>query len=334
MNQLSLKRENLDNLLDTLKGEYKIFAPVLDDSDVILSELKSETKFVFDYSNFTISPKGLFFPQSEGIVSFLESGAFEPSVEDKKRLLFGCRPCDASALLHLDRVFLEGIFQDPGYKQKRQNTLIISLSCESPLETCFCLSLDGGPYSRKGSDILIFEMDDSLLFEVCSEKGEEFARNFAYLFSAPEKKEKEVAAEISARIAKLAKNQEKISLTEEKKEILKSLPWDLLTRRCLSCGVCTYLCPTCHCFAFFDEGTYSAGKRIRDWDSCMFSEFAREASGHNPRMRKGERMRQRVMHKFVYTDVNFGETFCVGCGRCVRSCPANMDIREILKRGL
>lgn len=104
--------------------------------------------------------------------------------------------------------------------------------------------------------------------------------------------------------------------------------WGTIAERCLGCGVCTYLCPTCHCFDISDKIKGERGRRMRSWDSCQYALFTMHASGHNPRPSKRERMRQRIMHKFLYAQDNFKETFCVGCGRCVRSCPVNLDIRE------
>jgi sulfhydrogenase subunit beta (sulfur reductase) len=110
--------------------------------------------------------------------------------------------------------------------------------------------------------------------------------------------------------------------------------WEEIAQKCLNCAICSYLCPTCHCFDIQDEGNERTGRRIRIWDSCMFPLFTREASGHNPRANGADRVRQRVMHKFNYFVENLGEYGCVGCGRCVRECPVNVDIREVLTGAL
>jgi ferredoxin len=107
--------------------------------------------------------------------------------------------------------------------------------------------------------------------------------------------------------------------------------WDTLHKKCLACGTCTFMCPTCHCFDIQDEVKAEDGKRMRNWDSCMFPLFTKETSGHNPRPSQKERWRQRVMHKFRYFVDNFNAIACVGCGRCVMYCPVNMDIRKIVE---
>ncbi|KKL62819.1 hypothetical protein LCGC14_2181390 [marine sediment metagenome] len=122
-----------------------------------------------------------------------------------------------------------------------------------------------------------------------------------------------------------------MNIEEKLDKIFDSSLWDRVHQRCLGCGIRTYLCSTCHCFALLDEKNNSGVQRVRSWDSCMFPEFTVEASGHNPRISNRERMRQRVMHKFNYFVKRFGQTACVGCGRCIQNCPVNIDIREIIE---
>jgi ferredoxin len=106
--------------------------------------------------------------------------------------------------------------------------------------------------------------------------------------------------------------------------------WEGVSQNCLSCGICYYLCPTCHCYDIVDEAGLTRGERLRIWDSCSFSGFTRMAS-HQPRVGRHARYRQRIMHKFKYTVDNVGETACVGDGRCIRFCPVGVDICEILE---
>ena len=107
--------------------------------------------------------------------------------------------------------------------------------------------------------------------------------------------------------------------------------WDDLAMKCIGCAACTFVCPTCHCFDITDEGKRELGRRVRTWDGCMFPKFTLHASGHNPRTSAGQRVRQRVLHKFSYFRDNQGVISCTGCGRCIEVCPTGMDIRDILK---
>ena len=102
------------------------------------------------------------------------------------------------------------------------------------------------------------------------------------------------------------------------------------SEKCLACGACTYLCPTCHCFNITDEQGTTRGERVRSWDSCMFTHFTLEASGHNPRSLKSQRLKNRVGHKFIWYPEAHGEPACTGCGRCIRHCPVSVDISRIV----
>ncbi len=106
--------------------------------------------------------------------------------------------------------------------------------------------------------------------------------------------------------------------------------WQQLTEKCISCGICTYLCPTCHCFDIQDEVRGRKGRRIRVWDSCSNPEYTLHGSGYNPRPGRKNRMRNRILHKYQYYPDNFGVIACVGCGRCASNCPVGLSIVEEL----
>jgi ferredoxin len=151
-------------------------------------------------------------------------------------------------------------------------------------------------------------------------------------FEDAQEKDRERLAKVKKQAEEKIKSKVVIEGLEEKLDKIFDSPfWDRVHQRCLGCAICTYLCSTCHCFALLDERVNSREQRVRSWDSCMFPDFTLEASGHNPRISNRERMRQRVMHKFNYFVKNFGETACVGCGRCIQNCPVNIDIREIIE---
>ena len=210
--------------------------------------------------------------------------------------------------------------------------MVISLACETADPACFCSLVGGGPASAAGADIIAFNLRNSLLFEAATAKGEAFLAKNRKLLREPTSAEAKARKDQEARALK---QMPAVSMADTAGTLAKksNTPlWEAIAETCLSCGACTYLCPTCHCFDFCDERHGPGGSKVRVHDACMFSSFTREASGHNTRGQRGERMRQRVMHKFSYAPENFGEIFCVGCGRCVVNCPSNIDIRETVSR--
>ncbi len=329
MAQGVIKKSDLKELIAAVGADGSFLGPVPTSDGVALAELGPGDEVALDYANFTLPIKRQMFPYCE-VISTGGDGEAGAPLPDRKAVIFGVRPCDAQSLDFLDKVFCDEEFVDPYYRSRRDNYLIISLACSEPAETCFCTSVSGGPAGAKGADILAFDVGDSLLLESVTNRGEAFMKTHAGLFSKP------TAKQIDGRKSQAASAEKKVppvavdGVTDKLPGNYDSPIWQEITQRCLGCGVCTYLCPTCHCFGLYDQKVDSADGRVRAQDSCMFASFTLEASGHNPRASRPERMRQRIMHKFRYTVEKFGDVFCVGCGRCVTGCPVNVDIRETL----
>jgi ferredoxin len=327
---VSLDKKNLSKLVAAMRKQGMVRGPVASGNEVVLAEITGTAALDLDFTNFKLPVKREFFPQCEVISQYDKNGQVGEPVGDDPVMLFGVRPCDTQSLSFLDKVFIDEKYKDPYYAKRRDNTLVISLACAAPAATCFCMSTGGGPASRLGTDILTFNLAKSLLFEPVSKKGEAFVQKNKSLFRKPtaaEMKEQEKKESIAGKkMAAVEVSRSPESLAKKNDPAF----WEGLAETCLSCGACTFLCPTCHCFDFYEEKKEAGSSRLRVHDACMFASFVREASGHNPRARKGERMRQRVMHKFSYAPENFKAAFCVGCGRCVANCPSNIDIRETI----
>lgn len=326
-----LPKEDLVKFLDSCREEYKVYGPAHDNGDVILRELAPDESPELQYSNFTLTPKSFFFPRCEVLCSYKGDELRDVPIPDEKILVFGMRPCDARGMVLLDKVFGEfGKGRDPYYAQRRENSVVIGLACSDPAESCFCTSVGGDPAGAEGSDILAACVKDGLLLESRTDKGQALMMRAGDLLSSPpadvEAEMERTAGEARKRIPVLALE----GLKEKLDADFDSELWDRIAAVCLGCGLCTYQCPTCHCFDITDEGKSGEGQRIRTWDSCQYALFTMHASGHNPRPQKTQRMRQRILHKFLYTVDNIGDQFCVGCGRCVKHCPVNLDIREAL----
>jgi len=329
-----ISKQEISKFLNHLKKDARVFAPVMTDGEAAFKEFDDSDTIEFSYSNLKLSPKGIFFPQTEELLSFDYDDVADVPVYEDRIVVFGSRPCDARSLTYLDKIFSEENkgYNDPYYMNRRKNAVMISLVCSSPCRTCFCSSLDGGPADEQGSDILAFDLGEQIYLKSVTATGESTLESAKDLVNpAPENSKAEAEKQASQALESM--EDLGIDSAELKKKLDASFndpDWDKLTRNCIGCGACTYLCPTCYCFDIADEQRMYKGKRIRTWDSCQYASFTKHASGHNPRTNKKERLRQRFMHKFSYTVENQGDVFCVGCGRCISQCPVNIDIREVI----
>jgi sulfhydrogenase subunit beta (sulfur reductase) len=335
MKELEIAKTGVVGLLNTLIKEYKVFAPVEQNGFITFQEIHSGSEAFLDYINSKKPPKEIFFPQSERLFSYDLSkkegwGVEEPASEEKQRIIFGIRPCDARSLVILDNVFVGQIYKDPYYTDKRKNTTIIAVGCNQPGSTCFCTSLGGGPFSQDGSDLILIDIGQKYIIKVVTEKGEKLAKKHNEFKEADDHSLSLMRDTIETAEALIKPKIEVQKVTKKLDSMFDDPFWDLVSEKCLGCAVCTYLCPTCHCFDITDEVISQTGERVRTWDSCAFPSFTLEASGVNPRPSNKERYRQRIMHKFDYFVANHGMAACVGCGRCIKECPVNLDIRVVL----
>jgi len=335
MKELEIDKTEVVNLLNTLIKEYKVFAPVEQNGFITFQEIHSGSEASLDYINSKKPPKEIFFPQSENLFSYdLSKGkgwsVEEPASEKKQSIIFGIRPCDARSLVLLDNVFDGQLYKDPYYTDKRKNTTIIALGCNHPGSTCFCTSLGGGPFFQDGSDLLLIDIGQKYILQVVTEKGEKLARKHSEFKEAEDHSLSSMRDTREKADALIKSKIEVQKITGKLYSMFDDPFWDLVSEKCLGCAVCTYLCPTCHCFDITDEVISQTGERVRTWDSCAFPSFTLEASGVNPRPSNKERYRQRIMHKFDYFVANHGMAACVGCGRCIKECPVNLDIRVVL----
>ena len=335
MKGIIVEKSRLPEFIDDLIGRYKVYAPVNKNGLTCFGEIRSSSDLSPIFPCKT-SSKEVLFPKCEILFRYQQDRGDvkleEEAVEDETTVLFGLPPCEARGVALIEKAFTSGDFQDVNYLRRRENTLIIGKSCEDPLSTCFCTSVGGSPFGREGSDLVLQDLGGKYLLEAVSKKGEMFVDAFQGYDEATR-----AHVEEARRIAKIADsslklNVELLGIDERLEGMFDNPLWDAVYKKCIGCGVCTYLCPTCYCFDIVDEPKGSGGVRVRIWDSCQFPSFTLQGSGENPRQTGKERMRQRIMHKFNYYPKNFGTIACVGCGRCVRECPVNLDIREILKR--
>ena len=332
MTEKRIPHTDLGRFLDRLRERGAVYAPARDEAgDVALTEAPSSEPVVLEYRNFRLSPKAFLLPQNQTLLRFKNGKAEQPDLPDQETFLFGVRPCDARALLALDEVFLGGDQHDPYYERLRAKTVVIVLACTRPMASCFCTSVGGGPGDGAGADVLATGLEADLLLRAQTPRGEELLSSVADLLAdatpdAIEEAEERIrAAEDQIAPVKLD------GVPQRLRDAYDSPLWGTAGQKCLGCGTCSFLCPTCHCFDVTDEVRGDTVRRVRTWDCCAYPLFTLHASGHNPRPTPKERWRQRIMHKFRYAVEAFDRVFCVGCGRCIRNCPVSMDVRAVLR---
>jgi len=252
-----------------------------------------------------------------------------PGVESRPTLMIGLRLCDVRAISVLDSVYLEGRFRDPYYAARRERLALIATVCDDPRWSCFCTTVGDLEEWAKGADALLTDLGDKVYVSPQTETGEKLAQGA--FFKDPTEEEMRKKSEVWTNLLALPKR------PFAGKDMSETLDWDdpiweEMARKCLGCGVCSYMCPSCSCFDIQDIVTGSTVERYRCRDTCQFSDFTQMGAGHNPRPEKKMRVRQRVMHKFKYQTEQFQLVGCTGCGRCVESCPVNIDLRDVLSR--
>ncbi|MGO9380110.1 MAG: 4Fe-4S dicluster domain-containing protein [Dissulfurispiraceae bacterium] len=326
--------------IEELKKKCEVWAPVKAGEQVKFAPISNASDINLEgFRNTTMSPKDIFFPQSEIMLSFKREGEEaniyrdEQSVPSKK-VIFGIRPCDARAFSLLDMIFKNDQFTDNYWSSKRDAATIVGLGCKEPCSTCFCTSVNSHPFDETGLDVMVSDLGEHYLFKSLTKKGRELLAGSHAL-----REPSEANMEAYNTIRKNAENAMTVQFGTDKvngKTVLALFNeeyWQKISEPCLNCSTCSYVCPTCHCFDIQDEVFRGGGQRMRNWESCMTWIFTVHATGHNPRPTKKERVRQRFMHKFKYIPMKRnGEIGCVGCGRCVTMCPVNIDIREVVKQ--
>ena len=328
-----IEKSRLTELLDKLAQDYHLIAPVRD-NDVSFRKVESGSEVTLDYINSVLSPKSAFFPQTETLFQFSRDDSqkvkIEPSAEaDREQVIFGIRPCDARSLRLMDMVF-NGQYKDSYYLNKREKTTLIGLACFNPDDTCFCPTFGIDPASGEDVDILFSDIGDRYLVEASTEKGAALLNRFAKFFAELRGDEEQLREARKAGLAGM-KKLDVSAIADKIAPLYEGDYWESIGMKCLGCGICTYLCPTCHCFDIADINLDEGGERFRCWDSCMFPEFTLMASGENPRPNRKTRVQQRFFHKLKYFHDRNGELACVGCGRCIRYCPVNIDISQIIE---
>lgn len=314
----SIKLVDLDGFIEGLIKSSATYGPKKKDEfpEPVTSygELSSSADLYLD-KPVEFTAKGIFFPQGEVIVEYKDGKAIEPLLlkeEARRKILFGLRFCDLSAIHKQDLAFTSG-FGDPYYSKRRENTILIGYhqpDCGD--KWCYCQSID----LNYSFDLIFYKKEKNYFVETGSDAGEDLIDEFKEFFTPT-----------SYLITDEDRKIENKLVLEDKdlKPLYDDGSWKSLVDRCLSCGLCNSLCPTCFCFEFKDVEEEGDSKRIRNHSECHFDCFTRVAGDHVFRQEKEAKFKHRIFHQLDYFKDKFDETLCTGCGRCIRYCPTKID---------
>ncbi len=346
----------LDVLVSTLDAEgYQVIGPQLRDGAIVYEPLasadelpvgwddrqeggtyrllQSDREALFDYVVGPHTWKRYLYPPSQRLWQAQRRGkgfvVKEENGPPPRYAFIGVRSCEIHAMEVQDRVFDNGTFSDPTYLARREQAFVVAVNCARPAATCFCASMDTGPRPRQGFDLALTELIDDgrheFLVETGNEKGTEV---LARLPQHPADVADETAAETLTAEATRAMHRAMVPAVDELlKNNLEHPRWDDVAERCLNCGNCTSVCPTCFCTTVEDVTDLSGQntERWRRWDSCFTLDFS-YIHGGSIRREGRSRYRQWMTHKLSSWHDQFGSSGCVGCGRCITWCPVGIDI--------
>jgi len=339
MKIIKIDKKSWTGGLEKAAKAYRLYGPVKEKEFHSFKPLQDGTAPDMSCLNTRLSPKSLVQPQSERMFSYsLDERRDDHHVlkelppDPAPRAVVGVRPCDAKALVLVRQNFDTPEYRDPYWLRAYESITWIGQGCVSPCSSCFCTTAGCGPYHAEGLDVLLADAGDHYLAEVLTEKGARFMEAAGWKTAVDSKEaERQIAAMQEAAEAKISSFVQTDNLKSiPNNDLYNAAFWEDVSFSCINCGTCTYSCPTCWCFDIQDETHGMQGFRMRNWDSCMYPLFTMHGSGHNPRGTKLHRVRQRFMHKLKYfVDKYDSGIQCVGCGRCVRLCPVNIDIRRV-----
>jgi len=328
-----IKKDDLNKWLEHLKKKARLYAPKKKENHFIFRPIKDINEISLSYIPTILPPKKYYYPQKEKLFRFKIKpfGTSKAIKAFEEYILFAVHTCDIAGIQCMDVVFRDGP-EDPNYLNRKDKMTIIGLEC---LEYCDkyanCASM-GNHVPRGGYDLMMVDLGDKFILHINSEKGERLIEGLTYIKEANDKD--------LLNLERVRENKKKSFKEEFNTALTKvygvfdkqfnSKVWQDVGKRCVACGNCTTVCPTCYCFDTLDEMELSLndGMRYRIWNSCQMDDFAKVAGGEDFRKGRDGRQRHRYYRKFKYPVDKFNRYFCTGCGRCTRSCMAGISLVE------
>lgn len=320
-----LSRAEADRMFSEWVKQYEVVAPKLmegegcfSDTDIIrYGKVTSLDEIVWDKKS-DYSFKEALLPINETLFYFTEDQTTVPKGVEKDILIF-LRSCDLHAVKRLDEIYLRNGFEDFYYARTREKAKFILMGCETTCDSGFCVSM--GTNQTNQYDAYLKLSGDTVYVDIKCKELEMFVN------------EKEITEVIPDFVTE---NKEKVVLPRKlsNQSFTKEI-WQEYGERCIGCGRCNFVCPTCTCFTMQDifyKDNPKVGERRRVWASCQVDGYTEMAGGHGFRQKQSDRMRFKVMHKIYDFEKRFGYPMCVGCGRCDDVCPEYISYSNCVNR--
>jgi len=326
-----LSKAEFKRLIKGLVTDYALYGTVLKDNVPAYAAIDNSKELKLRQRPTHLSPKGFIFPPEERLLTFdIEKETTRAITEAPKQAIIGLAPCDLHAISLMDRVF-KATPEDVNYIKRRRNTLLIGSDC-TPDAYCFCSSVKTSR-AEEGFDLFLHTLKDGYLVKIGTKKGNVVLKKYARTRKA---KKSEIAELKKAEEVRVGKIRTRLDATIEELPGLYAASehdpvWNKIGERCTGCGSCNHVCPTCYCFDIKDEVSpdLKRGARGRHWDACTLEDFAKVAGGRDFRGSRAGRLRHRMRRKFQYPVKEYNSLFCVGCGRCSRTCLVEINIAEV-----
>jgi len=334
MKILKMAKENLDFFVSVLPAFGEVYAPLERGKGYVFERPSKWSDVRLKYTRTLLPPKKLMLPPRETTFVFDPDKGYQDRLEEasKPMVLFGVHSYDIFGLNILDRVFAQSKYTDPYYIARRKNTAVVGIDFE-PDDKHLASSLNTD-FVDSGFDLFLSDIGDHYLVLVGTSRGDDMVVMSNCLMTRPTGADFE---EYKRRSMQRRASYKAHLVMEDLPEILEmeyhSKVWDEMGERCLSCGSCSMVCPTCYCFDINDEVQLGSrkGERIRSWDSCLLKTHALVAGGENFRGARSSRVKFRYYHKQRGFVAEYGRPSCVGCGRCVEACPVQINIITVIE---
>lgn len=329
----TIPKTALNEWVQRLRRRFRVVGPKPKHGKFVFGEVETAAQMTLDYPTTCVPPKKYLFPQQETLLNYhLDGSHIQAVIETEPTVIFGIHTCDVQATRLFDQIFSQG-FTDQHYRARREDIYLISIECLSPCsEHAYCHDM-GTSHLPEAADLHLTDLGDVYGVHINTAKGESLiADAFVEEYSPAWQQIYETAIADKQEVFHKRLNFAVEELNDLLREQYNSELWQEIGDKCLVCGMCTQVCPTCVCFNVVDEANLmqTEGQRTRHWDSCQATTFALVAGGHNFREARMSRQRHRFMRKGKYMHDAYGLLGCVGCGRCGETCLVNITPIEVL----